>query len=112
MSDAPVFTLAMAAPADADRTLAALAREVYALASDLTAFGPEAERVLATALAERHPDRIAGIVAICAMLLPSGVTFPEFTAPFVAEPTTMTLALRASSRTASRLSLIRAAARI
>ncbi len=40
--------------------------------------------VLATALAEAHPDRIAGIVAICAMLLPSGVTFPEFTAPFVA----------------------------
>lgn len=40
--------------------------------------------VLATALAERHPDRIAGIVAICAMLLPSGVTFPEFTTPFVA----------------------------
>ncbi len=40
--------------------------------------------VLATALAERHPDRIAGIVAICAMLLPSGVTFPEFSAPFVA----------------------------
>lgn len=48
MSNAPVFTLAMAAPADADRTLAALAREVYALASDLKAFGPEAERVLAT----------------------------------------------------------------
>jgi pimeloyl-ACP methyl ester carboxylesterase len=41
--------------------------------------------VLATALAERHPDRIAGLVAICAMLLPSGVTFPEFTAPFAAD---------------------------
>lgn len=40
--------------------------------------------VLATALAERHPDSIAGIVAVCAMLLPPGTTFPEFTAPFVA----------------------------
>jgi len=40
--------------------------------------------VLATALAERCPERISGIVAICAMLLPSGVTFPEFSAPFVA----------------------------
>ena len=41
--------------------------------------------VLATALAERHPDRVAGIVGVCAMLLPSGVTFPDFTAPYVAE---------------------------
>jgi pimeloyl-ACP methyl ester carboxylesterase len=40
--------------------------------------------VLATALAEDHPDRIAKVVYICGMMLPSGVTFPEFTAPFVA----------------------------
>jgi pimeloyl-ACP methyl ester carboxylesterase len=40
--------------------------------------------VLATAMAEAHPDRIAQVVFICGMMLPSGVTFPEFTAPFVA----------------------------
>ena len=58
MSDAPVFTLAMAAPADADRTLAALAREVYALASDLKAFGPEAEGWLRWCFASRDPARL------------------------------------------------------
>lgn len=40
--------------------------------------------VLAAALAEAHPDRIAQIIHICGMMLPSGLTFPEFTAPFVA----------------------------
>jgi pimeloyl-ACP methyl ester carboxylesterase len=40
--------------------------------------------VLATRLAEDHSDRIALIVHVCGMMLPSGMTFPEFTAPFVA----------------------------
>ncbi len=40
--------------------------------------------VLATQLAEDHPERVAQIVYVAGMMLPSGVTFPEFTAPLVA----------------------------
>ncbi|MDJ1006329.1 MAG: alpha/beta fold hydrolase [Paracoccaceae bacterium] len=43
--------------------------------------------VLATALAEAHPQRVAQIVYVAGMMLPSGVTFPEFCAPFVAADT-------------------------
>lgn len=39
--------------------------------------------VLATQLAEDHPDKIAQVIHVCGMMLPSGVTFPEFVAPFV-----------------------------
>ena len=40
--------------------------------------------VLATALAEELPGEVAQVVFVCGMMLPSGVTFPEFIAPFVA----------------------------
>lgn len=40
--------------------------------------------VLATALAETNPDRVSALVYVAGMMLPSGMTFPEFTAPFVA----------------------------
>lgn len=44
--------------------------------------------VLATQLAQDHPDRVARIVYVCGMMLPSGVDFPEMIAPFVAaDPT-------------------------
>ena len=39
--------------------------------------------VLATQLAEDHPERIAQVIYVCGMMLPSGVTFPDFVAPFV-----------------------------
>jgi aspartate beta-hydroxylase len=50
MTKPVLFTAAMAQPAEerTAKTLAALARAVYALASDLRAMGPEGERVLAT----------------------------------------------------------------
>jgi pimeloyl-ACP methyl ester carboxylesterase len=40
--------------------------------------------VLATRLAEDHPDAIARIVYVAGMMLPSGAEFGEFIAPFVA----------------------------
>lgn len=40
--------------------------------------------VLATRLAEDHPDRIAQVVYVTGMMLPSGVDFSEFLGPFVA----------------------------
>lgn len=40
--------------------------------------------VLATQLAEDHPDRVAQVIHVAGMMLPSGVTFPEMVAPFVA----------------------------
>ncbi len=44
--------------------------------------------VLATALAEAMPERVAQVIYVCGMMLPSGVTFPEFVAPFVARDAT------------------------
>ncbi|MGP9789555.1 alpha/beta fold hydrolase [Roseinatronobacter sp. NSM] len=40
--------------------------------------------VLATQLAENHPDKVAQLIYVAGMMLPSGVTFPEMVAPFVA----------------------------
>lgn len=40
--------------------------------------------VLATQLAQDHPDRVALIVYVCGMMLPSGMDFPGMIAPFVA----------------------------
>ena len=40
--------------------------------------------VLATALAEAAPERIAGILHVAGMRLPSGITFAEFLTPFTA----------------------------
>lgn len=39
--------------------------------------------VLATQLAEDHPEKVAQIIYVAGMMLPSGVTFPEMAAPFV-----------------------------
>lgn len=39
--------------------------------------------VLATQLAENHPDKVAQVIYVAGMMLPSGVTFPEMVAPFV-----------------------------
>ena len=41
--------------------------------------------VLATQLAEDHPDRVAQVIHVAGMMLPSGVTFAEFIAPHVAD---------------------------
>ncbi|MBR3371348.1 MAG: alpha/beta hydrolase [Rhodobacteraceae bacterium] len=44
--------------------------------------------VLATQLAETHPDKVAQVIYVAGMMLPSGVTFPEMVEPFAAlDPT-------------------------
>lgn len=40
--------------------------------------------VLASQLAQDFPDRVARIVYVCGMMLPSGVSFPELLAPLLA----------------------------
>lgn len=40
--------------------------------------------VLATQLAENHPDKVGQVIYVAGMMLPSGVTFPEMVAPFAA----------------------------
>jgi pimeloyl-ACP methyl ester carboxylesterase len=39
--------------------------------------------VLATQLAEDHPEKVSQIIYVAGMMLPSGITFPEMIAPFV-----------------------------
>lgn len=66
-----------------DDHIACLRRLVLSAESPVSIVAHSGAGVLATAIAEAHPDMIRQIVFVCGMMLPSGVTFAEFTAPFV-----------------------------